>query len=778
MSEVRPANHPGPATVPLYRIFLSSPGDVSDERNLARGLIKDHLPYLPAFRGRVSFEVVAWDDPAVHIPMLADETPQESVNRTRPRPATCHITVVILWSRMGTPLPGNITKSNDETYASGTEWEYEDACNSTFQPKPKVLVYRRTEDFKISVKDPEKKKKEEQFEKVEEFFKQFVKPDGSLLGVTHYDTPTAFRDLLRKDLEEIVYRELESMGGTSAPLETTPARMWTGSPYPGLRPFLTSEAAVFFGRAKETDALIGALRNTQPSFVTVVGDSGTGKSSLVYAGVLPRLAAGALDASKSCLIAASRPAYLGENPFLSLAHALLPHLPSSPLRSPAGLARELETAPGSLRDLVNIACAGDPKGGTLVLFVDQLEELFTQCLKSFHSSFVESLGAAASDARCRVIATLRADFFAAAAGIPALQPYLQRGTFPLGPLGTSVVVDIIRKPAAVAGVVLDDELVDTLLADTGGDRRALPVVAFCLDQLYRSAVDTRRLTLTDYEHVGRLRGALGKHADAVMKQVGTRYGAAATRELSSIFSLLVTVDSSGLPTRQRAKMSALAKRSTVAGLVNAMIEGRLFIESADAATVELAHEALFDCWPDLADWIDGNRADMLALNEITADAARWGRAGRDESYLLRGRGRLQLATQLRDQYSDQLENAVKEFLEASLGRARAEDAARQKLLSYEEQRMATLQAYLRPLLEPEVDGVTSQLRVLGREIENLLDTNGKWHPESAQFLRDLDARGNYSSLWEFPCCAVKVVAENEPPQFTADGCQASPLMQK
>ena len=223
MSDVRLAHQQPRAVVRLYRIFLSSPEDVSDERNLARRLIKEDLPYLPAFRGRVSFEVVAWDDPAVHIPMLAIETPQESVNRARPRPATCDITVVVLWSRMGTPLPEHVKKPNGEAYASGTEWEYVDACNSTFEPKPKVLVYRRTEDFKVSVKDPEKKKKEEQFERVEKFFKQFVKPDGSLLGVTCYNTPTAFRDLLRRDLEEIVCREIESPGGTGASTGTTPS---------------------------------------------------------------------------------------------------------------------------------------------------------------------------------------------------------------------------------------------------------------------------------------------------------------------------------------------------------------------------------------------------------------------------------------------------------------------------------------------------------------------------------------------------------------------------
>ena len=114
---------------PVVRIFLSSPGDVADERKIARELITGELQGSAPYR-HLKLEVIAWDDPDARIPMLANETPQDSVNKARPRPSTCDIVIVILWARMGTPLPETIRKPDDEPYLSGTEWEYLDAINS------------------------------------------------------------------------------------------------------------------------------------------------------------------------------------------------------------------------------------------------------------------------------------------------------------------------------------------------------------------------------------------------------------------------------------------------------------------------------------------------------------------------------------------------------------------------------------------------------------------------------------------------------------------------
>ena len=119
------------------RIFLSSPGDVVEERRLARELIEGALRKEPAYRDRLGIEYVAWDDPEAPTPMLATEVPQASVNAAKPPPSQCHIVVVVLWSRLGSPF-----ELNGRRWASGTEWEYEDAAGAP--GKPDILVYRRT----------------------------------------------------------------------------------------------------------------------------------------------------------------------------------------------------------------------------------------------------------------------------------------------------------------------------------------------------------------------------------------------------------------------------------------------------------------------------------------------------------------------------------------------------------------------------------------------------------------------------------------------------------
>src|SRR5918997_4897021 len=130
-----------------YRVFLSSPGDVADERALARHLLKDELPYDPFLRGRVAFDVVSWDDPAAPILMDAAITPQEAVNRFGPKPSECDVVVVVLWSRLGTHLDVKaFCKPGGEPYLSGTEWEFENALNAPEPRRPTILVYRRTEE--------------------------------------------------------------------------------------------------------------------------------------------------------------------------------------------------------------------------------------------------------------------------------------------------------------------------------------------------------------------------------------------------------------------------------------------------------------------------------------------------------------------------------------------------------------------------------------------------------------------------------------------------------
>lgn len=203
---------------PLHlKIFLSSPDDVADERDLARKLIKEELPYDPLLRGKITFDVFSWDDPAAGVPLLANMTPQEAVNRVD-RPATCDITVVILWSRLGSPLHIDAFRKPDgEQYLSGTEWEYDDARTANRE----VVVYRRSAPVLVDVGATDFEERREQHRRLQEFFDRFRNPDGSLkAGARTYLAPADLKDLLAKDLKALIAPRL--IGGA----RDTPTRCY------------------------------------------------------------------------------------------------------------------------------------------------------------------------------------------------------------------------------------------------------------------------------------------------------------------------------------------------------------------------------------------------------------------------------------------------------------------------------------------------------------------------------------------------------------------------
>jgi len=196
------------------RAFISSPGDVAEERDLARQVI-EALQGSHLLRGRVHFEVVAWDDQYASAPMDARQTPQASVNLYTGRPADCDLTLVILWSRIGTYLPPGLMRADGSRYESGTVWEYEDALSAN---KP-VFVYRRSEKPQIDLDDPELEKKRAQYVAVKTFFDRFTNADGSLrAGFNPYTQLQDFERVLRQHLEAFVN---ERLGGASA--KQTPA---------------------------------------------------------------------------------------------------------------------------------------------------------------------------------------------------------------------------------------------------------------------------------------------------------------------------------------------------------------------------------------------------------------------------------------------------------------------------------------------------------------------------------------------------------------------------
>ena len=189
--------------VQKIRVYLSSPGDVAEERTLARAVLGS-LQKEPPFADRLLIEEVSWDDPENPVPLDASQDPQQSINRARGKPSDCDVVVVILWSRLGTPMPANECKPDGSPYRSGTEWEFCNALAGAREAgRPTVWLYRRDEEPTVPLRHPDRDDIIRQAELVDTFFDELINPDGSLRhGFTSYSKPDDFRRLLEQHLRQ------------------------------------------------------------------------------------------------------------------------------------------------------------------------------------------------------------------------------------------------------------------------------------------------------------------------------------------------------------------------------------------------------------------------------------------------------------------------------------------------------------------------------------------------------------------------------------------------
>ena len=344
-----------------FRIFLASPGDVPMERKLVREAIS-YVNSERRFRGRVHIEIVAWDQPGAEVAMEAPLTPQEAIALGLREPIDCDLAVIVLWSRIGTPLPDDYErKPNGKRYLSGTEWEYHNAMKGyQDQGKPGVWVYRRRQVSSPALDDPGYDAIMCHRKKLQSFFSAFYNKDGSLAGgVNKYESPDQFHRKFEGHLRDRLERFLQSLTPQSDN-QTKPKRCWRGSPYPGLAAFTPEQAPIFFGRGLEIDQLFDQITNPSVRFVAVVGVSGSGKSSLVMGGLLPQLRDGTVGHAPR-LDVVFRPAERDGNPFLAAATALKGQ-PGIPDHTEEELARALRVEPKEILDRMSKKVEACPKG--------------------------------------------------------------------------------------------------------------------------------------------------------------------------------------------------------------------------------------------------------------------------------------------------------------------------------------------------------------------------------------------------------------------------------
>jgi formylglycine-generating enzyme required for sulfatase activity len=391
---------------------------------------------------------------------------------------------------------------------------------------------------------------------------------------------------------------------------------------------------------------VRTLAEARNGFVVVVGASGSGKSSLVAAGLLPRLSANAIEGSKDWLLphvvparAGERkqwatlrftPGELGDNPFAAMASKLAPLLPDDPTMSHG--VTDLAATPDALPQLVAAALEGKPEWAELLLFIDQFEELFTVVAEPYREPFVRVLMTAARAPRVRIVATLRGDFYARCLDWPDLAALLRGGTFPLGVPGRDALQDMVNGPAARAGLTLEEGLSDRILRDTGTDPGALALLAFALHELYEARTSEGQLTHAAYEAFGGVRGAISQRAEHVF----TSLPVPVQDLLGGVFRELIEVNEQGVATRRRVLRARLASSPEADELVDAFTNARFLVTDRGVdgqPVVEVAHEALLREWPRLAGWVSDFANDLRLWQQAAEAADAWEKARRDPTHL-------------------------------------------------------------------------------------------------------------------------------------------------
>jgi DNA-binding SARP family transcriptional activator/WD40 repeat protein len=391
------------------------------------------------------------------------------------------------------------------------------------------------------------------------------------------------------------------------------------NPYKGLRAFEEGDAADFYGRGELVSTLITAC--AEHRFVTVVGPSGSGKSSAVRAGLLPALAAGDIDGSDKWFRISVTP---GSDPMAALAEGL--ETVSSGLVSTGSLSES------GLRAIAD---------GGLVVVIDQFEELYTLTNVADREAFIQVIVDSIVDpeSEVRVVAALRADFYDRPLQDHRLGRLVRDGLVTVLPPTHEELTEMVTAPAHKVGLRWEPGLSHRIADDVSSQGGALPLLQYALTELVeRRSGDL--LNSGDYENIGGVAGALANRAEAVFTQLSPPQQRAAQQVLLR----LVIVDEDSDDTRRRVRRSELESigipRADLDGMLDNLIAQRLLLADRDPATrgptVEVAHEALLREWPRLRGWIDDQREALILGRRFRASLSEWESNDRHPDYLLTG----------------------------------------------------------------------------------------------------------------------------------------------
>jgi len=394
-------------------------------------------------------------------------------------------------------------------------------------------------------------------------------------------------------------------------------------PYKGLAAYQPEDAASFFGREALIDELVRRLQRDR--VLVVGGPSGSGKSSLVRAGLIPALSAGALSGSENWRPVLFTP---GRDPLVELHYRVAASLPSG--RASVSI-EDLLARPTLARHLGESSEAQSP----LLLCIDQFEELFTLATERQRNGFIAALSAMTdpADSKVHLVIAVRADFYAACAQVPWLAQCITDNQVLVGPMMRSELRRAIGEPARRAGLYVERNLTEAIVDEAGDEAGSLPLVAHALVETWIRR-QGNRLTLDGFREAGGVAGAISQTADATYQET---FGPRERNATKRLFLRLVAPGEGTSDVRRimaRADVEHDPEPEVMQRVVERLTEARLL--TVDNRTIQIAHEALLRTWPRLRGWIEESRDDLRMRQRIARAAAEWELAARDSDSLYRG----------------------------------------------------------------------------------------------------------------------------------------------
>jgi len=694
----------------MYRVFLSSPGDVLSERNRAQAVIErlnaEHS-------GEGVFSLTRWEESFYS----ATDPFQAQIAS----PGEHDLVICIFWKRLGTDLPPAYNRA-DGTSRTGTEYEFEaarDARERRGDGLPDILVYRKTAQVLFSEAAFEIERAQKKA--LDQFWERWFRTDTGhyIAGFQSFRDVGDFERQFESNLREWLRRRQTSQVIWNISLQ--------GSPYRGLAPFEERHSGLFFGRdmdmarvrARFIESAIGPESGRRGTpFLLILGGSGSGKSSFLRAGLVPRMrAAGApafmengsdgIHAFRTIIVT---PREMGDDLCRGLAtalyrtgvaggHGALAELGDGDYPTPEVFAGLASSSPNSavipiLRALDRSAAeatdadeaAGPGRRLGLLVAIDQLEELFVRT-EADRQIFVRLLASLTASGRVWVVATMRNDFYDRLRQDSELSALADRGRlYDLAPPTLADYRDIIRRPAQAAGLRFEVNQHRDLAAEIEAEavsEGALPMIAFLLDQLFQE----RRgdlLTLDTYDRLGGAAGALAEHGDEVVSALSPAVQEAFPRIVrrlvrKSIQDLAPTATSAPL----RAFPLGTPERELIAALTDARLVTMFTVCEVEGnpgnAWVRWSHEALLARWPRLKNSVDSDRRDYETLDRVQSAYSLWqGTPLPQRSERLVADLALHEAIDLVQRWATDVDEPLRRFIEASESRAQTRRRRRRR----------------------------------------------------------------------------------------------------